>query len=168
MRQPLKTMHPISAEGSFGAIRKHDIHTGVDLYADVGARVTAMESGTIVAIVPFTGIMAESPWWLDTQAIMVEGDSGVILYGEISPSEDLKVGDFVFEGDFLGCVKRVLKKDKGKPVAMLHLECYSAGTKEPVWWRLDEPQPQNLKDPTSLIELCLEESTTVEKKTGWT
>jgi hypothetical protein len=111
-----------------------------------------MESGTIVAIVPFTGIMAESPWWHDTKAIMVEGDSGVILYGEINPAENLTEGDFVFEGDFLGTVLRVLKKDKGKPVAMLHLECYSPGTKEPVWWNLKDSKPENLLDPTPLIE----------------
>jgi murein DD-endopeptidase MepM/ murein hydrolase activator NlpD len=154
MRSPIKEMKMPGAEGMFGAVRKHDIHTGVDLYADVGTKVTAMESGTVVAIVPFTGIMAESPWWHDTKAIMVEGDSGVILYGEINPADNLHIGDFVFEGDFLGTVLRVLKKDKGKPVAMLHLECYSPGTKEPVWWNLNESKPENLLDPTPLIQAC--------------
>lgn len=155
MRSPIKEMKLPGPEGSFAAVRKHDIHTGVDLYADVGTRVTAIEKGTIVSIVPFTGIMAESPWWLDTKAIMVEGDSGVILYGEIAPSEELKVGDFVFEGDFLGTVMRILKKNKGKPVAMLHVECYTPGTKEPVWWKLDDPKPENLIDPTPMLEKCL-------------
>lgn len=155
MRQPIKEITLPGPEGSFAAVRKHDVHTGIDLYAEVGTKVVAMESGTIVAIVPFTGILAESPWWLDTKAIMVEGDSGVILYGEIDPNENLAVGDFVFEGDFLGTIKRVLKKDKGKPLAMLHLECYTKGTVEPVWWHLDKPQPDNLLDPTPLVEKCL-------------
>lgn len=151
MRSPLKiSVHKPPAEGQFGAVRKHDTHTGVDLYAEVGTKVCAMEAGTVVASVPFTGIAAESPWWLDTSCVMIEGASGVILYGEIETQ--LKVGDFVFEGDLVGTILRVIKKDKGKPLAMLHLVLYTAGTKEPVWWRLGESKPENLFDPTSLIE----------------
>lgn len=151
MFKPLqKELHEPPPEGRFGAVRKHDVHTGVDLYTDVGDRVYAIESGMVVAVVPFTGIPAGSPWWLDTDALMIEGVSGVILYGEIVT--EFKVGDFVFAGDRLGEVKRVLKKDKGKPVSMLHLECYTPGTKEPVWWNLGEPQPECLLDPTFLVE----------------
>lgn len=148
---PLKTEFqepPLS--GRFGAIREHDIHTGVDLFAPEGTIVHAIEPGMVVAVVPFTGIAAESPWWLDTQAVMVEGASGVILYGEVTPFRE--VGDFVFGGTTIGTVKRVLKKDKGKPVSMLHLECYVPGTTEPVWWKLNEPQPKELLDPTFLVE----------------
>lgn len=150
MHPPLKTKISLPPyEGQFGAIRKHDIHTGIDLYADVGTKVYAMESGTVVAVLDFTGLAAESPWWLDTKAVMVEGPSGVILYGEIET--DLKPGDYVFEDDLIGSVLRVLKKDKGKPLAMLHLELYTVGTKEPVWWKLNESKPDNLLDPTNLI-----------------
>jgi murein DD-endopeptidase MepM/ murein hydrolase activator NlpD len=151
MRSPLKIpVHKPPAEGQFGAVRKHDTHTGVDLYAEVGTKVYAMESGTVVASMPFTGIAAESPWWLDTNCVMIEGASGVILCGEIET--ELKAGDFVFEGDLVGTILRVIKKDKGKPLAMLHLELYTPGTKEPVWWKLDEPKPENLVDPTPLVE----------------
>lgn len=150
MHPPLKEISMPPEEGQFGAIRKHDVHTGIDLYAEVGTKVFAMEAGTVVANVPFTGIPAESPWWLDTNAVMVEGESGVILYGELA--SNLKEGDYVFEGDLIGTVLRVLKKDKGKPLAMLHLELYTAGTKEPVWWYLNEPKPENLLDPTPLVK----------------
>jgi hypothetical protein len=34
-------------------------------------------------------------WWLDTWAIMVEGESGVINYGEVEKPSLLKVGDKV-------------------------------------------------------------------------
>lgn len=161
MRQPIKTIVPISAEGSFAAVRKHDIHTGVDLYCDVGTKVSAMEGGMVVAVLPFTGIMADSPWWLDTQAVMVESDTRVILYGEIDPC--VKVGDYVFPGDPVGSVLRVIKRDKGKPLAMLHLECYTLGTREPVWWKHNDPQPENLIDPTPLVEeACLKAKISTE------
>lgn len=137
-------------DGQFGAIRRFDIHTGIDLHTSVGSKVYAMESGTVVAVVDFTGQYAESPWWNDTRAVMIEGDSGVILYGEIQPF--VNVGDYVFAGDAIGTVLQVLKTDKGKPLAMLHLELYTAGTREPVWWKLDEPKPANLLDPTPLLE----------------
>mgnify|MGYP001225525882 CR=1 FL=1 len=151
MQPPVKIpIHKPTPDGQFGAVRKHDTHTGVDLYAEAGTKVYAIEAGTIVANVSFTGIAAESPWWLDTGAVMIEGDSGVILYGEIE--SDLKSGDYVFEGDLIGVVLRVLKKDKGKPLAMLHLELYTPGTKEPAWWRLGESKPETLVDPTPLVE----------------
>jgi len=151
MQPPLKTpIYKPPAEGRFGSVRKYDTHTGVDLYAEVGTKVCAIESGTVVASMPFTGIAAESHWWLDTNCVMIEGASGVILYGEIETQ--LKAGDYVFEGDLIGVVLRVIKKDKGKPLAMLHLELYTPGTKEPVWWKLGESKPESLVDPTPLVE----------------
>lgn len=151
MKSPFSEMPPMPPmDGQFGAVRKFDIHTGIDLHTAVGTKVYAMEAGTVVAIVDFTGEYAESPWWNNTQAVMVEGDSGVILYGEIQPS--VKVGDYVFAGGVVGTVLQVLKTDKGKPLAMLHLELYTTGTREPVWWKLDEPKPANLLDPTPLLE----------------
>jgi len=150
MKNPLAQMPvlPLPEEARFGAVRKHDVHTGIDLYAEAGTKVCAMEAGTVVAVVDFTGIAAESPWWLDTKAVMVEGASGVILYGEIETI--LNVGDYVFEGDTIGHILRVLKKDKGKPLAMLHLELYTHGTTVPVWWKHEDKQPENLLDPTDL------------------
>ncbi len=141
--------------GSFGAVRKHDIHTGVDLYAAVGTPVFAVESGTIVAIQIFTGPQAGSPWWRETFAVLVSGASGVVCYGEIKPIGDLEVGQKIQAGKWLGEVMEVLRVNKGKPTSMLHLELYSSGTTSPVSWELGEEQPSRLLDPTPSLERVL-------------
>ena len=134
--------------GGFGFKRKHDTHTGVDLYCNNGDSVYCIENGVIVDICEFTGFN-ESPWWEDTYAVVIKGESGFILYGEIIPDHNLKTGSVVKEGDLIGSVKRVLKKDKGvTPTSMLHLELYDTYT-EPVWW-INE-KPKNLKDITELL-----------------
>lgn len=135
--------------GSFGAVRKFDIHTGVDLYVPEGTEVYAMEAGRVISIEDFTGPTAGSPWWLDTQAILIEGASGVLLYGEVEAA--VSVGGQVTEGQFLGRVKRVLVKDKGKPVTMLHFERYEPGVRSSVTWEVTDPMPKGLLDPTELL-----------------
>lgn len=140
------------ALGQFGAVRKYDIHTGVDLYTYPGMPVLAVEKGTVVAIEEFTGPNAGSPWWNPTEAILVEGASGVVCYGELAVSSKLQVGSYVAREGFLGCVKTVLRKNKGRPMTMLHLELYRPGTRASVWWKHGEPQPSQLLDPTSYLE----------------
>lgn len=142
---------PIDGPGKFGAIRKHDIHTGVDLYCAEGQPVQAVEPGTVVAILQFTGANAGSFWWRDTNAVMVEGDEHVVLYGEIAESPGLTVGMTVRAGDVIGEVVRVLRQDRGLPTTMLHLELYARGVREPVWWKLEESQPTGLLDPTEWL-----------------
>lgn len=153
---PVKTIRDVPKPGDagfFGAVRKHDIHTGIDLYTEDGACVYAIRSGTIVNIENFTGSNAGSDWWEDTKAILVEDSDGVILYGELEPASGLKVGDTVTENQLLGYVKRVLKVDKGKnPTSMLHLEYYTTGTRQSVWWKKDEPMPENLRNPIELLK----------------
>ena len=145
---------PIPFEpGGFGTMRKFDIHCGIDLYCEENEPVYCMEDGIVVLIAPFTGSQAESPWWNDTYCLMIESDSGVINYGEIKPDESLTEGSSVKEGDYIGNVVRVLKKDKRFPMDMLHMELYTSGTKEPVWWKLGESQPKNLLDPYILLRL---------------
>lgn len=146
--------------GSFGFVRKYDIHTGVDLYCEELDPVYAIEDGTIVNVAPFTGAGAESPWWEDTSYITVEGDSGVILYGELSPSESLfhnlteLMDENIKKGQLLGYVKRVLKSDKKvvPSTCMLHMELYKKGTKEPVWWKLGEPKPEELLNVNDILK----------------
>jgi murein DD-endopeptidase MepM/ murein hydrolase activator NlpD len=147
---PESMPHP----GSFGAIRKYDIHTGIDLYCEPGQEVVAAEDGEIVLIENFTGLNAvpPSPWWHETQAILIEGASGVIVYGEITPLQTITVGQKVKQGQVLGHVTTVLKKDKGLPMAMLHIELYKAGTRQTVVWNLGEPQPDNLLNPFPFLE----------------
>ena len=138
-------------EGSFGAIRKYDIHTGIDLYCPLGTSVLAMEDGVVVHVdLDFTGPGGGSPWWNTTGVVMVEGKTGVIAYGEITPA--VSVGAEVKAGERIGVVDcPVLKKNKGKPMTMLHLELYKHGARDTVWWHHDEPQPESLLDPEVLF-----------------
>lgn len=139
---------PIDGPASFGAKRKYDIHTGVDLYCDYKEKVFAIEDGIVVNIENFTGESAGSPWWNETKSILVEGKSGVILYGEVEPL--VEVGDKIVEGQLIAKVLTVLKKNKGKnPINMLHIELYTHGTKNSVWW-YDE-KPEQLMDITDLL-----------------
>lgn len=142
------------SQGIFGAERKHDIHTGIDLYCNPGDPVVAMESGRIVAIEVFTGPHANppTPWWQDTYAVLVEGASGVLVYGEIEPDSNRVVGDMVLPGQMLGKVQTVVTKNKGLPTTMLHLERLAPGSRTvaPVWHR-GKPRPAELLDPTELI-----------------
>ena len=150
------------APGRFGTVRREDVHTGVDLYCDRGAVVQAMEDGEVVAVEPFTGAWcpgaAASPWWNDTAIVLVQGASGVLGYGEVAPGSSIvQTGDHVRSGDALGRVDvPVLRRFKGRPTVMLHLERYQAlptaqDGSHTLWWRRDTPQPALLLDPTPLL-----------------
>lgn len=147
--------------GSFGFERKNHIHEGIDLYAPVGTPVYNCQYGTVVAILPFTGEHAGSPWWNNTWAVMVEHgekfrgveyNTGVILYGEIEPMPGLEVGQKVGFHFQIGTVLQVLREDKGRPMSMLHLELYDKGGREPVEWLPGQPRPPGLRDPTPFLE----------------
>lgn len=156
MRLPIALKHPLPKPGDagyFGAIRRFDIHTGIDLYCDDGDPVYAMENGVVVGIEAFTGENAGSPWWEDTWAILIEGESGVIVYGEITILPNIEVNDLIDEGQLLGTVKRVLKKDKGVyPTSMLHLELMEHGYHQTYWWIPDQDQPEGLLNPITLFD----------------
>lgn len=141
--------------GAFGRVRKYHVHEGIDLYCPEGSTVRAVEDGLVVAVEKFTGPSANppSPWWMDTEAILIEGMSGTVLYGEVTSIRE--VGDLVKAGDLLGFVIQVLTVDKGRPMSMLHLELHESGTTESVEWSVGDPQPCSLKDPTPyLLSLC--------------
>lgn len=139
--------------GAFSSPRRFDIHTGIDLYCHPGQEVFAVEAGLVVAIWPFTGAPAGSPWWHPTQAVGIQGPSGIVVYGEINPL--VKVGQKVLGGELIGQVLTVLKKDKGRPMTMLHLELYNKLI-EPVIWDLAKTQPVGLLDPTELLQKSLQ------------
>jgi hypothetical protein len=82
---PLKGQKPLfpDSPGRFAAVRRHDVHTGIDLYCELGQEIVAIEDGTVVTVEPFTGKEAECAWWNDTEAILVKGESGVINYAEV-------------------------------------------------------------------------------------
>lgn len=140
--------------GSFGAVRKFDIHCGVDLYCDLNQEVVAVEDGVVVALDIFTGVLAGSPWWNETYAVYVEGESGVVVYGEIKPTEKMTPGCKVKRGDLIGNVITVLRKDKGLPMNMLHLELHKKGTRTWQWWNLESPKPDTLIDPTIYLKMA--------------
>lgn len=139
--------------GAFGVGRRRHVHEGVDLYCPEGTEVHAMEPGRVVAIEAFTGLHASppSPWWRDTWAVLVEGASGVVLYGEIAPSEGIAVGTEVARGKNLGRVIEVLAQDKGRPTCMLHLELHAPGARASLEWVPGAPRPEGLRDPTPLL-----------------
>lgn len=137
--------------GAFGVRRKNHVHEGVDLYAPVGTTVLAVEAGVVVAVKPFTGPKASLPWWLDTECVMVEGRSGVVVYGEIEAAGYMAVGRSISKGEHIGYIKRVLREDKGRPTAMLHLELHTPGTDECPSWDLADNRPESLLDPTPFL-----------------
>jgi murein DD-endopeptidase MepM/ murein hydrolase activator NlpD len=154
---PLGPDHP----GAFGFVRKHHVHEGVDLYTEDGAEVSAVEDGIVVNIEPFTGPKAGFPHWLDTDAVLVEGESGVVVYGEIAPRAGLCIGQRVIAGELIGNVVPVLRNDKGRPRIMLHMELHAAGTPKTYEWTLSadgdkmKTKPASLRDPTPyLLPLC--------------
>lgn len=141
--------------GSYGYRRKGYWHTGIDLYTKEFEPVLAVEAGKVVRKGSFTGEQDGTPWWLNTDYIMVEGNSGVVLYGEIElPS--LTVGDKVAAGNIVGRVKRVVKPGNdrfdisGWRPSMLHFELYKHGCYEPA-----ETINDNLIDPTEKIINCV-------------
>lgn len=138
--------------GAFGVRRKNHTHEGVDLYAPQGTPVYAVEAGQVVRVAPFTGPKAGLPWWLDTSAVWVEGASGVVLYGELDPV--VSVGTLVVPGQLIGHVERVLVNDKGRPLAMLHLELHTAQSREAPEWLVHDERPAVLRDPTPYLMAC--------------
>lgn len=144
-------LHP----GAYGVKRKHDYHSGVDLYCADLTAVFACEDGTIVKIDQFTGPELGYPFWETTYAMMVEGSSGVINYGEINRPW-MNVGDTVYRGEQIGYVKRVLPLDKFRPdipghsTSMLHLELYKRGSREFGHWNF-EHKSESFLDPTPAL-----------------
>lgn len=146
--------------GAFSVVRRNHVHEGVDLYCPDGTPVTAVEDGTVVAVLPFTGknayainpktgVRESLQWWHDTDVVLVAGASGVVAYGEITPG--CHVGDELHAGDLVGHVKRVLIKDKGRPMSMLHIELHVHGTLEPTCWYQENGRPETLLDPTPFL-----------------
>ncbi|OGL95543.1 hypothetical protein A2348_04120 [Candidatus Uhrbacteria bacterium RIFOXYB12_FULL_58_10] len=151
---PLLGQTPLfpDAPGQFAALRTHETHTGVDLYCDVAQSVVAMEDGVVANVEPFTGahvVDAPSPWWNNTWAVLVEGPSGVIAYGEIQPC--VAIGQCVVAGERVGTILPVLRTFKGRPMVMLHLELLRSGTLATTTWWNDTTRPDHLLDPTPLL-----------------
>lgn len=142
-----------SEYGVFGFKRSYYYHQGIDLYVRGEAPVLAVEDGEVVAIVDFTG-PPEHPHWLYTQAVLVEGNSGVVCYGEVRPKSFLRVGYALESGEKLANVAPVIPAGSERPDIfghsrhMLHFEWYEPGTVDPVDWHHEDARPRVLRDPT--------------------
>lgn len=138
----------------FGAMRKHDIHTGIDIYVPEGTDVYPIKSGKVINVEWFTGINSKPPtsWWNDTQAVWVQDNDGFVwVYGELMSS--VSIGDTVNQETSLGQIKQVLKKDKQiNSTSMLHLELYSAIPNETVVWLHEQEKPDLLLNPLDHIQ----------------
>lgn len=152
---PFKWDFPENKQNHFGAVRKHDIHTGVDIFAPEGTDVLSVADGKVVQVGYFTGPNAKyvSPWWNETFYVMIENPDGYIFnYGEILPI--VKEGDIVHAKQKIGTVQTVLKKDKGLPMSMVHFEMYRRLPECWAVWEIGDQQPELLIDPTLTLELC--------------
>jgi phosphopantothenoylcysteine decarboxylase len=143
--------------GAFGTNRRLSRHTGVDLYCKEGTVVRAVEDGRVVGWEPFTGEKAGSTWWMDTDALLIEGASGVVCYGEIKVDDTIVNGHtrVVHQGDFLGNVRPVVKKGRERPDipghsrSMLHVELYErARRKTSTRWELGKDKHDYILDST--------------------
>lgn len=137
--------------GAFGAIRKHDIHKGVDLYCKDGCSVFAVEDGVVLKRRPWTGEKAGSPFWHETDALIVRGSCWIIAYGEIRIASGVIEGSRIEANQEIGRVKEVLKTKKGRPTSMLHLQMYNGEPAKVGTWELGQPKPENLIDPTPML-----------------
>lgn len=139
--------------GSFGFKRSYYYHPGIDLYCEFAQDVLAIEDGVVVNVEVFTGVAANpsSPWWNRTWSVLIEGASGVLGYCELEHYPHIKKGFQIKEGEQIGRIIPVLKKDKGNGTTMLHFEKYKPGTKHHVTWHHDAEKPEELEDPTELL-----------------
>lgn len=150
---------PISnSPASFAYKRSYYYHPGIDLYCPEGTEVLSIEDGVVINVEIFTGPEAipVSPWWNKTWGVLVEGKSGVLGYCELKPMFYIKPGFKLKEGDMIGRIIPVLKRDKGNGTTMLHFEKYKAGIKNHVTWHLEEDKPELLEDPTDLLRKIIE------------
>ena len=151
--------------GAFGAKRKYDIHTGVDIYCEEGKPVYAMEDGTIIEQGWFTGVSVKMPWWNDTRYLVIKGKSGCIVYGEIWEAKSImdRRTNNIKVGQLLGCVKAVLPPEKKRADiphhsnAMLHIELYDEKTKwskSASWvsWEHGQKRDKHLMNPTPYLK----------------
>lgn len=150
---PLMSAKSVPTEGpaSFGHVRKHHIHEGVDLHVNWPEGVFAVEPGHVVWKGWFTGPGAGSPWWLPTMAVMVKGESGIVVYGELDQHLLPDMNEDLDTGSYIGHIARVLRNDKGAPTHMLHLELRKPGYTELFDWKLGDPKPDWLLDPTPFL-----------------
>lgn len=148
--------------GCFGYRRKREVHSGIDLYCVSGTEVFSLLAGQVVYVGPYTGLSMGSPWWKDTDCVIVKSNGIHIVYGELRPEARLARGQRVEIGQFLGWVSSVTEARPtilGHTGSMLHLEYWRGQETKvvldqalaPIVWPLCDFRPAGLVDPTVLI-----------------
>lgn len=148
---PVKIIQPFKQCGSFGVVRRHDIHTGLDFYCEEGGDVACIREGVVIDVFQFTGVDVGTHWWNSTDAVVVECGNLIYVYGEVNPS--VRIGQRLAVGDHVGNVARVLRTYKGAtPTSMLHLEVWEkAHYKKNFTWALGDEKPVGLFDPKEVL-----------------
>jgi murein DD-endopeptidase MepM/ murein hydrolase activator NlpD len=117
-------------------------HVGVDLAANEGDDVLAIQDGKIVAFYPFYA----RPNGDETWALFVAHDGCAVNYGEVLPDSltalGLSVGDRVSGGQRIGRVSGT---------RMVHFETYKPGTTSNKRWLPGGARPAALRNPTQLL-----------------
>jgi murein DD-endopeptidase MepM/ murein hydrolase activator NlpD len=140
--EPSRSFFALRAGNDASSITDDRHHVGLDLYGAVGDTVVACEAGQIVNIHPF---------YLDTMALLVLHDSGIVVnYGEIARDSwgSLRIGDRVAAGQ---PIARIGQLNRG---SMCHFETYTSETRQTTRWKWNTPRPDNILNPTRfLLEL---------------
>lgn len=114
-------------------------HVGVDLFANAGDAVLAVEDGVIVGFYPF--LRASSGEM--TYALLVAHAGYVANYGEVRENSlrarGLRIGAPVRAGQNIASVS---------DTAQLHFETYAAGVTRNRSWDWGAPRPPGVVDPT--------------------
>lgn len=120
-------------------------HAGVDVYANAFDPVVAMSDGVVVDTQSFH---------LGSDAILVEHDDEVVLYGEVDADSweefGIEIGSKVKRGDQIARVACMRWSGNACKSHMLHLETYALGTRtNKRWYKGDAPA--ELRDPTDAL-----------------
>lgn len=164
-----KTIPSRGEPGGFLEHRGDRKHCGLDIYAEQGCNVFAIESGVVIFVDIFTS-KEMIPYWNTTYQIIIKGESG--LFYRFAELNDflVKRNEQVTEGQIIGHVGQVLHKDaiteksplyiqrlkKQNHCSMLHLEIYNS---EPIdsemylggnWF--GNNKPEKALDPAKILK----------------
>lgn len=117
-------------------------HVGVDLFANAGDTVVAVEDGRLIGFYPFlrasTGEMS--------YALLLAHNGYVANYGEVRESSlhdfALAIGGGVRAGSAIAAIS---------DTAQLHFETYAPATTRNISWRHGAERPSGVLDPTPLL-----------------
>lgn len=117
-------------------------HVGVDIFANPGDAVIAVETGVVVGFYPFLRARTGEMSW----AIIVAHDGYVATYGEVREhslsDRNIRIGDTIAAGREIAEIS---------DTAQLHFETYIPGTTRNQSWRHGASRPSRTLNPTRLL-----------------